>query len=385
MSHFGHAPSGLVLCVLSLSFILGALNFLPQTVLTIQLRFKALFAVSVTAAIISAACSLLLLRLGFGYWAVAIAFVMSSIASSIHFNILAFVRPVRVWKRQHALDLIRFGRAIFLTGVVNFAVLYGGNFVVGIMSGPYSLGLYTMAFSISFMVVSQVGSVLVGVLFPVYSRIKHDARELRYIFSRSVEYTCAAAVMVNVSLIILAPSLFFVALGGGSEKWYPALAAFKILCVNGIVSAILYPIAPLTVAMGRADLQLRASFLAGAVQVVLIFPAVRYFGIEGAAAVLTLASLSQYLIYVPVLKRELGFGLGDLLRHLIPAGLAGLAILAGSAALGSSFNALTSDGSWGELLAQGVALTIAFPLVYCLLTKFRPIKEAAAFLRSLGR
>lgn len=385
MTRLGHPSSGLVLCVLSLSFILGALSFLPQTLLTIKLRFKALFSVSVTAASISAVCSLALLNLGFGYWAIAIAFLVSGIVSSIHFNILAFVRPTRVWRRQHAIDLIKFGRVIFITGLINFAVLYGGNFFVGIMSGPYSLGLYTMAFSISFMVVSQVGSVLVGVLFPVYSRIKNDPHELRFIFSKSVEYTCAAAVMVNVSLIILAPSLFFVALGAGSEKWYPALTAFNILCFNGIVSAILYPIAPLTVAMGRAGLQLRAACLAGAVQLALIFPAVRYFGIEGAAGVLALATLSQYLVYVPVLKRDLGFGLGDFLRHLIPAGIAGVVVFAGSAAMASTFESLMSDRNWGELLAKGVALTIAFPLAYCLLTKFRPVKEVAAFLRSLVR
>jgi len=362
--------SGLIICVLSTNFLWSTFSFLPQTKLTVDLEYRALFRVSVTVAVVSASVTLLLLAHGFRYWAVAIANVCSVLVAAAQFN---FIRPstLRIsWSHTRGISLIKFGRPIFMTGIVNFLVLYGGNFIIGTTLGAEALGFYSLAFAFSFMLVNQVGSIIVSTLFPIYSTIKSDTAQLRSMFMSSVAYTAAIAFLVNIGLVCVSKPFFFLILGDGSAKWFPALATFQILCMNGILAALLYPIAPLTVAIGKPHLQLRAVALAGVVQLVSILPALRFAGIEGVAYVLTLGWVAQYIVYLPMLKKQFDLTLSELVATLAPALIAGMSMLV----LARCIEIALPNGDTYRLetlFAQCLALGASFVVVHGVLTRWQ--------------
>lgn len=378
---FGAAPSGQMICLLSLSFILGAATFLPHLRLTIDLDYRRLFLVSLVAAASSTGVLLVLLAVGWRYWAIGFAFIVSILISAIHLNLIRPVRPRFCWDYSILVPLIKFGFPIFLTGIFGFLVLYGGNLVISIFSGIEALGFYAIAFTFSYMVVNQVAGMF-GVLFPIYSKNQDDKVALRTMFLHGLDYTAAIAVLVNVGLMSLSEPFFYHVLGDGSDKWFPALDTFLILCINGILAAVLFSVGPLVVALGKPQAQLRAIAVSAAVQGVLIVPGLHYAGIEGVAAVLILGSLAQIAVYAPVLKKEVMVGLSDTMRALAPAALAGLAMVIVSRLMFWVLPKLAqADASFVSIGLQALVLLAVFLAMHGVLTKWRLLIQIRDLMR----
>ena len=378
ISLLGSTSSGVVLAVLSTTFLISTISFVPNVHAMRSLDHKVIAFSMVVSAITSFAVTVSLLYWGLGYWAIVSAYISAVIATAAYFNWMIPSTVSFAFDTSVVASLVSFGWPLFLTGVVYFFVLYGGNFVVGAFLGPENLGFYAIAFTFSFMIVNQVGGVIVSVLFPVYSRMRSKTEELHSMFLGSIEYTAAIAILLNVLLIELAEPFFLIVLGDGSPKWLPALAAFEILCFAGMLAALLFPVAPLAVALGRSKAQLVAVGLSACAQAALIVPAARLAGIRGVAIVVALAWVIQYFVYVPMIKRELGLGVKTLAGRVAPAVGGGLSMAVVSYAIDPLVGELLdSRATISGMLAKGVILICTFFIVHGLLDRWRMLTDVA--------
>lgn len=384
IAYLGAPASGYLVCFLSITFIVSTLTFVPQTRLTMELDYKRLFWVSLASTIVSFVVTFVLLMAGWRYWAIGVAYLSSVITASAILNTIKR-RPYRFsWNPSIGYPLVQFGLPVFLTATVSFLVTYTANLVIGILRGPDDLGLYALAFTLSFMLVNQVGSISAA-LFPLYSRNREDLSAVRAMFLSNVEYVSVLSVVVNVGLICLAEPLFFNILGDSSSKWLPALKTFYILSANGILCAMMSPIAPLIVAIGRPGVQLRAVAIAALLQGLLIVPALYHFGIEGAASLFTFSSLIQLVIYLPILRHQANVTPVDILRRVAPAMVAGVAMLIASSALltpGAEY-APTAKALF-SMAAQATFLSCVFLIAHGLLTRWRLIQQIRRVAKDAG-
>lgn len=375
---FGSPASGLVVCLLSISFLLGSFAFVPQVQLTLDFDYKRLLWISIVSSSLSTAVCVALLAAGWGYWAVAIAYLVAVMGSVGFFNIVKPYSYRLAWNQAVVRTLLGFGTPLFLTGLISFFVTYSGNLVIGIVSGPGPLGFYAFAFSFSFMLVNQVGGMM-AVLFPLYSRMRADGATLKAFFLKSLEYTVAFAVLVNVGMICLAEPLLYLVLGGGGPKWLPALPTFVILCTSGVLAAMLFTVAPVVVAIGKPKAQLRAVTLSALLQLILIGPALHFAGIEGVAVVSLLGYVIQVAAYLPALRSGIGVEPRELVRAAAPSMIAGLAMVAMSRGFFQKFPTFgTVDASFLVMTFQAAALLSLFVLVQGGLTRWRllaPLRE----------
>ena len=85
----------------------------------------------------------------------------------------------------------------------------------------------------------------------------------------------------------------------------PALFAFQILCIYGVLRAVLEPVGNVLMGLGKPQLFLKAIFLVALIELSLLYPAIKLYGIEGVAIAVTLAYISQYFVYFSILKKEI--------------------------------------------------------------------------------
>ena len=88
----------------------------------------------------------------------------------------------------------------------------------------------------------------------------------------------------------------------------------------------LEPIGSVLMAMGRVNPLLKATAIAAAVELSLLYPALRFYGLEGVACVVTVAYIAQYVIYFPVLKRDIGLNFRDFVLSFKPALISALVV-----------------------------------------------------------
>jgi O-antigen/teichoic acid export membrane protein len=374
----GGRPVGGVLAVLSANFLISSLGFLPQTRLTRSLDYRGLAIVQMVATLASTVITVVLVMNRFSYWGVALGYTGASLASVLAFNLMAPTLPKLRLDVKTGMSFMMFGGVIFSTGLLNFIIMNSDNFLVGWLAGQAALGNYALAFNWSFVATWQILGVLVSVLFPLYSKIQSDRAQVKALYLKSLQYTSMLVVLLNVGLFCLAPQFLYLVLGGGSEKWFPALATLRILCVDGLLLGLIAPIFPMAVAIGKPGIALRAIALAAVIEISLLVPALKLANIEGVAVAVTIACMSQYIVYVPALKKELGIVWRDLAMAVGPSMVGGCLMLAIWAI--TLFHG-AAENSWVALAGGSLLLGTCFMVVCGMLTRWGLYREIAAAVR----
>jgi len=366
--------------LLSFGFLVSILGFLPQVMLTRELRFRELSFPQVLGAIANSFCAIALAHAGFGFRSIIFGTLMNNLIVAVLFNL---IRPVRFrlrFKRRGALDILRFGSHLLVPGVIIYLIMNADNFAIGAFRNSEQLGYYAMAFNLGSLICVLLAGIFHQVLFPTFSKFQHDLKTMKAAYLESVKYISFLAVPVNLFLMVLGSEFLLYVIGGGSARWLPALAAFRVLCVYGVLRALLEPLGNVTSGIGKPRLLIKPTLLVAVLQIGLLYPALRFGGIEGVALVVTASYASQYFIYLPILKREIGVTAYEVYETMRPAALAFVSSLPVVILLkwnmGSSLFSLTLH------FLTGISL---YFIIYGVLTKWQIVEDLRWFLRSSRR
>ena len=328
VSTFTNNPDGIMIVrLLSLCFLFNNISFIPNSLLTREMNFKKISIAESSVYFVNSGVAIILALRGYGYWSIVAANLVSNFTAAV---LMALFRPVKVRFRfdsSVAKKLVDFGGYLFLSGLFSFLIANFDNFIVGVVKGAVELGYYAIAFNWGSMVCLIMYSVVLRVILPVMSKLQDKVAELKVSYLKTLEYSSYFIVLVNVSLFVVSREFLVSILSHGSGKWLPALAALRILCLYGILRGLLEPIGQVIVALGKTKVMFKANLVASVIEVSAIYPALKVFGIEGVAGIVTVSYLSQYVIYYYYLKRAVGVELVDLTKAVRPSFLAASPVL----------------------------------------------------------
>ena len=103
--------------------------------------------------------------------------------------------------------------------------------------------------------------------FQLTSKIQQDRSKLKNAYLKVLEYVSFIAILANLCLFAVSEEFLYFILGQGTDKWLPALSAFRILCVYGIVRSLLEPVGNVIMALGMPNILIRATLVAGLIEV----------------------------------------------------------------------------------------------------------------------
>jgi O-antigen/teichoic acid export membrane protein len=367
---FGDPVVSTVLVVLSLDFLISSIGFIPSSLMVRALDYRRWIQPLIAGAVVRTAVACWLAVHGFSFWSIVIAGLASSITQAAYFVCLDHRKLEFQWDKAIARELLRFGVPLFSSGLLVFALFNADNFIVGAVSGAVVLGYYALAFNWGAMLCSLVSELVHSVLFPTFARMQHDRERLRQGYLRVLEQLSALGVLVYVGLFCCAREFLVIVLGRGGGKWLPACHALQILCIYGVVRLMLEPLGNVLVATGRTRLLFRANLIAACCEIVLLYPALVLGGINAVAVVVTISYGVQWLVYWPVIRKDLNVDITDLKRVLFPAFAAGFCAWAAGAAVGS---ALPFGIPTFALMI--VTITLVFVVIHGWLSSWRWFEE----------
>jgi len=362
---------GNVIKLLSLNFIINSFIFLPDTILTRELNYKILSLFQVTLGIATSGFSLLFALEGFGYWSVVAAYVCAMIISAIFINI---VKPVKIkfcFEKKAASEFLCFGSRLFFTGMIGFLIFNFDNFTIGTVNGSQTLGYYSVSFAWGSLICNIAGTVINSVLLPTFSKIQNDKERLKKTYLEVMSYISFIVILINISLFIISKEFLFIILGKNTDKWLPALTCFKILCLYGILRALLEPIGCVIIAIGKANIMLKSSLVVGILELIVVYPVLRYFSIEGVAIAVAIVYSLQYFIYFHYFREEIGLCFQDLIKPLKPAFVSALFVVC-------MFSVFTYENNEYALVLLSLKLFLiiaGYLAIYGIITKWKLFKE----------
>ena len=374
----GVPAAGDVVKLLALGFLINGLAFLPSVQALRALDYARYTAAQVMGSVVNAAVTIALALNGFAFWSIVAANVVSIAASALLLNLLIRVPMRLTLDRDSVQHYARFGGQLYLSWLLTFVIMNLDNLVVGTLLGSATLGYYALAFGWGTRLCEMLGTVVNSVLFPTFARIQSDLPRLRAAYLKSLELVAFLAVAGYATLLGCSADFLQHLLGAGTDKWLPALGVLRILCVYGLIRAVLEPVGSVVMAIGGIPVLVRANLLAAIVKATLIYPALLYAGIEGVAVVVTLSYAAQYLVFLPALKQHLGLELRDFLAPLWRPLLSGATALAAMQALRMA--GAQPPGVAGFWVGVGLGLTV-YAVAFGLLSRGAAYRELIQLLR----
>ena len=361
-----HNSITLVIRVLAFAILIDNLGAVSTICLERNLKYSVISLAEAASLIASSVIAVVLALNGFKYWSIVYGFIASTFVSVF---ISYFYMP---YKFKFALDIeiakqyLRYGSYVFYSSLLYFAIMNMDNFIVGSVSGAAQLGYYAIAFNWGSMVCMVMWSVVFSLLFPTLMKMKDDPVRMKQAYLNIMQYTALISLLFNVGLFCVADNFLFSVLGKGTDKWLPSLQTLRIFCIYGVIRSLILPAPSFMMALGYTRIQFKATLLAAIIEIILVYPAIKFGSIEVVALVVLFSFATQLIIYLPALKQTSNIKTRELGMSIWPSIASGLAMFLCYYGLNDLF-----PHSLMKLAGSMLLLAFVYIVTYGILTKWK--------------
>ena len=221
-----------VLMILSVAPLIGAVEFLPASMLEREARFRTIAIIGTCRAVVAQAVTVTLAVLHFSYLSMAYGQLVGAVTSAAlyffagrgHFRLQFGLAD---WRRLGA-----FGVRMLAIGGLNSLSERSGEFALGRLSGLAALGIYSRSSNLANLAWENIHLVTGRVLFVDLASIKREGRSLDKSYLRIVDVSTLFLWPIMLGLGVISGPLIWAVYG---ERWTVAakpLAALTIaLCI----------------------------------------------------------------------------------------------------------------------------------------------------------
>ncbi|KXB96677.1 MAG: hypothetical protein AA908_11440, partial [Chlorobi bacterium NICIL-2] len=235
---------------LSFSFLIGGLGIVPGALLQKQMRFDLINQISVATTFLSGCIGVYMAYRGYG----VMSLVAQSLSNSLIGLPLMFIasrwKPRLVLSWKHVRQLFSF--SAYLTGfnVINYWARRSDDLLIGKFMGSTSLGIYSRAYALMLLPISQVISMVSGVMFPALSSIQHDKQRIKSIYIRVIQVIAFFSFPMMLGLVATADHFM---LGIFGSKWAGVIPLIRILAFVGVLQCIGNPTGWIYLSQGKTN------------------------------------------------------------------------------------------------------------------------------------
>lgn len=347
---------------------LSVISYVYSAQLERAFLYNQLSLVRILSTLFSIAAALMLARAGAGVWSLLGREVALSLVTLVGVWIASGWRYRGGYNRATARRLWEFGRQMFVARALEIIWYRGDTAVLGVLAGTLSLGFYDRGRYLAEFGHYVVSFAAVQVAFPVYARLqgRQDALAYAYRLSHGLLVRLLLPLLIWLALF---PTELVGLLYGAGVRWVETARILPWLAVFGFLFPIVENIKVLLTGIGRLGDAVRVRLVQVLVAAPLLVPAIRLWGLRGAAAAMVLSEIGGLIVGYRALRPRVG---GLYLSAYLRPGLAA-AIAGGTVAAGRSLHLLPWVGRLGY--AANLAAAAGLYVVLLILIDRQQLQE----------
>lgn len=311
---YEHPEITILMLPLAFNLIACSTVIIPQSLLSQNLKFKQLTSAQIIGSLVSAATALLLAQQGFGVWALVAQPVAGNLCTGVLCFYFARWAPSLHFDIKDIKGLIRFSGYLFIDSITDAIGRHMHAFILGKKFDVGALGLYNMAVNITGIIIFQVSSTFVKVLFPAMSAIKDKPEQVRSMWVKTSTAIAFISFPAMAGMIAIAPDLVPVVFG---EQWTDSTSILQILCVSMTIYSVLTTSTTVLMAHGLSGLVLGITIASTIAKGIAILVGAQY-GLEGAAIGVAVVDISTNVIACALSCRHIKLPIWTYFKGLIP-------------------------------------------------------------------
>ncbi len=309
---------GLYLC--SIGFLFSVINSTLNFTLEGAQRYDVSSKIDVIRNIFLNISLIIILFLGFGLFEAILINVLITIITTIILLrkiilIFPFIFKNFKYDKIELIKLIKFSSYLYITKSAVIFNNYIVRFIIGALLGPVSVTYYDVPFKFAKAVGGLINRAF-GVLFPYFSELYalDDRDKIRIEFIYIYKYAVMLYTPIFISLIIL--SKFILTLWIGVDFANESYQVLILFLIYYFLSATTTIPANLSYGMNKPYFMVYSSFFVILCSLVLIYPLIRLFNLNGAIYTLMLTQIQVPVIIYYISNRLLNLNLISLFREV---------------------------------------------------------------------
>jgi O-antigen/teichoic acid export membrane protein len=320
---FGQGPARL-LVMISPVFVLAGIGAVSRSLLWRRLDFRRISLIEMLSLGTGAAAAVALAAAaGLDAPAIVLGALCGSLVTTV-LLLLAAPPPPPIWHRGALREVMAFGLPASGAGLTYVAITNATLAVAAVRLSAAQVGIFWRAFQLGVIYQEKISGIMIRLAFPVYSRTS-DIGQLRRFHERATRIHAAVILPLLALLIVTAPELVPWLFG---ERWTPAVEPVQILCVAGMIAAVLtgYPQIMLAAGKPRALLTFNVVLLG-------VYLGVSWVAAPHGTTALALGVVGVHIfllvtVYGVLFRRVLEIPVRRLVTDLLPAVACSLLLLA---------------------------------------------------------
>jgi len=351
-----------LLQIISVNFIIISFGIVQRTLLQKSIEFKHLSLINSLALLAGLISGLTAAYNGFGVYSLIIQIIITSLLGTGLIWYYASWRPQWYFSLGEIKKIWKYTSNLSVFTIINYFSKSADNFLIGKYLSMSALGVYSIAYRIMLYPLQNISTILMRVLFPVFSTLQNDDEKFKKIYLRVIFYISLVAFPIMTGLMATADILTDVLFG---DKWQGLAMLLIILAPTGMMRSIFRTVGSIYMAKGSTDIQLKVGTV-NAIVIVFGFIVGLNWGVNGVA----ISYLASHLIMLyPVFKfswGQIGLSVKDGLAEIAP-----VFIISTLMGLGVYFSDLLLFSGIESQLFRLVLMVILGIALYLIMIKIR--------------
>lgn len=312
-TRFGEPELADILPWLSWLMPLNAIGVVQTALFRRELQFRTVALRSLAGRAVGAATGVGMALGGFGVWSLVGQQLAGIAAVAIAMAASSPWRPGFRYSLPHLRSLWSFGFHVSATQVVAGLTEQVLNLLVGSLFGSVALGYFSIAWRVTQLIRSLIGSAVYHVSFSTFARLQEDRKAVAQAFLQATRLSCLFGFPIGAGMTVLAEPLI-VALFGA--KWGESVPLLSILALLMFPAFYMMFFTACYRAMDNASwvLGLSLLYLAAGIGFVL---ALSPYGIEAIAAAWVAKTVLLLPVHIALLRHMLGVSLNALVSPVL--------------------------------------------------------------------
>jgi len=300
--------------VIALKYFIDSLSAVKIAMLNREMRFRTLAKIQIGSSIISGLAGLGMALYGMGPWSLVAQTMGGAIVSTVIAWCLVDWHPRFSFEFRICKELFGFSAYVLAFDIFNYWARTMDQLLIGRFIGSAGLGVYSRAYSLMLMPLTQVSRVAGRVMFPALSSIQDDKPRSKRIYLRAISIIGLVTFPMMTGAFAVSDHLILALLG---DKWVEVIPIFKIYCWVGLLQSIWTTIGWIYQSQGRTGLYFTMGIGFIPLVVLAFFIGIRW-GIIGMAWSYFAANLIWCYPSCTVAFRVINLTFWEMLRSLSP-------------------------------------------------------------------
>jgi PST family polysaccharide transporter/lipopolysaccharide exporter len=293
-------------------------------------------------------------------WALVIGFVVEAAARLVLSYCVCPFWPGFHFDREACSALFSYARGMAGIPILTFICAQCDIFVLGKLCASAELGVYSMAVTLAHAPLLFISTLIRETTMPAFSAVQAESTRINRMIFKITAALASVGIPALIFVICYGKELLTLAYGA---TYASASVPLALVFAKVLLNTSSMPIATAYFAMGRPELHRLFTGVRALVIAAFIFPAVKLFGLIGAAASGLIAVSTGYAFQVMRIRRLTGLDLAHYLAiflNALGASLAVVLVWLMTRHIPTSPRLLNLvPGLMGCLLASGIALAMS--------------------------